>query len=71
MSFLSQTHHDTCADGNASATIRVGHDIAKADAQKCYRNQPHGVEEIGVFVVVEPESQIHFGKSISLVRAGE
>lgn len=37
------THHNARTNGNAATTIGVGHNITKTDAQKSYRNEPHGI----------------------------
>lgn len=51
---VCSTYHNTCSYSNASTAVRVGHDVAKADAQEGDRYQPHGVQQIGMFIVVEP-----------------
>ena len=48
------THHDARGDRDATAAIRVGHDVAVADAQERDGNQPHRVEQIRVLLVVVP-----------------
>ena len=54
---VESTHHDAGRDSDTSTAIRVGHDVTVADAQKRDGNQPHGVEKIGVLLVVVPAQQ--------------
>jgi hypothetical protein len=54
---VESTHHDAGRDSDTSTAIRVGHDVTVADAQKRDGNQPHGVEKIGVLLVVVPVQQ--------------
>jgi hypothetical protein len=51
---VESTHHDASRDGDTASAVRVGHNVAVADAQKRDGNQPHGVEQIGVLLVVIP-----------------
>lgn len=47
------SYHHSGGDGNTSTAIRVGHDVAETDAQERDGDEPHGVEEIRVLLVVE------------------
>ena len=49
-----ETHHNAGGDGNAAAAVRVGHDVAVADAQEGDGDEPHGVEQVGMLLVVVP-----------------
>lgn len=51
---VESTHHDTSCDSDTSTAVRVGHDVTVADAQERDGDQPHRVEQIGVFLVVIP-----------------
>lgn len=46
------THHDTGCDGYTSAAVRVGHNVAIADAQERDGDEPHRVEQVGMFLVM-------------------
>jgi hypothetical protein len=48
------TYHDAAREGNASATVRVGHYVSVADAKQRDGDQPHRVEKICVVYIVEP-----------------
>lgn len=48
------TYHDACANGDASPAVSVGYDVPKPYTQESNGNQPHGVQEVGVVLVVEP-----------------
>ncbi len=43
---------DAGEDGDAAAAVRVGHDVTVADGQERDGNEPHGVEEVGVVLVM-------------------
>ncbi len=47
-----ETHHDACSDGDTSTAVRVGHNVSVADAQERDGDEPHGVEQVGVLLVV-------------------
>lgn len=55
---VESTHHDASRDSDTATAVSVGHDVAVTDAQKRDGNQPHGVEQIGVLLVVVPENQM-------------
>ena len=54
ISFICSTDHYARGDGDASTAVSVGHNVTVADAQEGYGNQPHGVEQIGMLLVVVP-----------------
>lgn len=54
MVVVRKTDHDSREDGDASATVRVGYDVTIANAKEGNGNEPHGVEKIGVFLIVVP-----------------
>ena len=49
---LHLTYHHASRHSYASSTVRVGHNITIADAEKRYGYQPHRVEQVGVLLVV-------------------
>lgn len=51
--FTSCSYHHSGGDGNTSTAVCVGYNVAEADAQESDGDEPHGVEEICVFLVVE------------------
>ena len=54
ISLICSTDHYAGGDGDASTAVSVGHNVTVADAQEGYGNQPHGVEQIGMLLVVVP-----------------
>lgn len=47
-------YHHSGGDGYTSTAVCIGHDVAETDAQERDGDEPHGVEEIRVFLIVEP-----------------
>lgn len=52
--FTSCPYHHPGGDSYTSTAVCVGHNVTEADAQESDGDEPHGVEEICVFLVVEP-----------------
>ena len=48
------THHHAGGDGDPSAAVGVRHDVAVADTEEGDGDEPHGVEEVGVLLVMIP-----------------
>ena len=48
------SHHHAGRDGYPTAAIGVWHDVAVADAEEGDGDQPHGVQQVGVLLVVIP-----------------
>jgi len=46
-------YHHSGGDSNTSTAVCVGYDVAETDTQERDGDEPHGVEEIRVFLVVE------------------
>lgn len=47
-------YHHSGRDGYTSTAVCIGHDVAETDAQERDGDEPHGVEEICMFLIVEP-----------------
>lgn len=47
-------YHHSGGDGYTSTAVCVGHDVAETDAQERDGDEPHGVEEICMLLIVEP-----------------
>lgn len=47
-------YHYSGGNGYTSTAVRVGNDVTETDAQKCDSNEPHGIKEIRVLLVVKP-----------------
>ena len=68
------THHHPRGDGNAAAAVSVRHDVAVTDAEECDGYEPHGVQQVGVLLVVVPtvanlKSAVHRGRmAVKLLR---
>lgn len=52
--FTFYSYHHSGGDSYTSTAVCVGHNVTEADAQESDGDEPHGVEEICVFLVVEP-----------------
>ena len=52
-------HHHAGGDGDPPAAVGVGHDVAVAHAEEGDGDQPHGVQEVGVLLVMIPDIGIH------------
>lgn len=52
--FTCCPYHHSGGDGNTSTAVCVGHDVAETDAQERDGDEPHGVEEICVFLIMIP-----------------
>ena len=50
--FLIETHRHTRKHSNAPTTVSIGHNITIAHTQKGNSNEPHGVEQICMFLIV-------------------
>jgi len=56
-------YHHSGGDGYTSTTVCVGHDVAETDTQERDGDEPHGVEEICMFLIVKPvvtKRQAHY-----------
>ena len=51
---MDPTHHHAGGDGNPPAAVGVRHDVAVADTEEGDGDEPHGVEEVGVLLVMIP-----------------
>jgi len=49
---LGRTHHHASCDGYAPATVSVRHDIPVSHTQEGDCNEPHCVEQIGMFLIM-------------------
>lgn len=47
-------YHHSGGDGYTSTAVCVGHDVAETDAQERDGDEPHGVEEICVLLIMVP-----------------
>ena len=53
------THHHPRGDGNAAAAVSVRHDVAVTDAEESDGYEPHGVQQVGVLLVMVPEAELY------------
>ena len=53
---VSHTHHHAGGDGDPSPAVGVGDDISVPHTEEGDGYQPHGVEEVGVLLVMVPAS---------------
>ena len=51
-----EAHHDARCDSNSSTAVGIWHDVAEAHAQEGDGDQPHGVKQIRVFLIMKPGS---------------
>ena len=51
---LSQTYHHARSDSNPPPAVGVGHDVPVPNTQEGDGYQPHGVQQVGVLLVVIP-----------------
>ena len=54
-----ESHHHAGGDGDAPAAVCVRHDVPVADAEEGDGYQPHGVQQVGVLLVMIPDIQIN------------
>ena len=55
MESLGDAHHHASGDGDPPAAVGVGHDVPVAHAEEGDGDQPHGVQQVGVLLVVIPD----------------
>ena len=60
---LGRTHHHASCDGYAPATVSVRHDIPVSHTQEGDCNEPHSVEQIGMFLIMISVAVTEEGKT--------
>lgn len=48
-------YHHSCRYSNTPPAICIRYNITKSDAQECDSDEPHSIEQVCMFFVVEPK----------------